>query len=134
MNHRLPTGAIEQHLSTAGTVRPRRGSRGVATFGRGDAAFTITLIRKRRSTLLLDQPMAASGHECRFPSPALPSGVPGEADFVGKLAVDRDAPRAVSVLRKPAQMAREQNEPTRFRIGDPNSGPYALRTNSPVGL
>src|SRR5438067_12679052 len=58
----LPTGAIERHLSTAGTVRPRRGSRGVATFGR-DAAFTIPLIRKRRSTLLLDPPMAASGHE-----------------------------------------------------------------------
>src|SRR4051794_14138685 len=58
----LPTGAIERHLSTAGTVRPRRGSRGVATFGR-DAAFTIPLIRKRRSTLLLDPPMAASGHD-----------------------------------------------------------------------
>ena len=43
-------------------VNPRRGSRGVATFGR-DAAFTIPLIRRRRSTLLLDPPMAASGHE-----------------------------------------------------------------------
>ena len=64
----LPTGAIERHLSTAGTVRPRRGSRGVATFGR-DAAFTIPLIRKRRSTLLLDPPMAASGPK---PEPADP--------------------------------------------------------------
>src|SRR3954468_82163 len=93
----LATGAIEPHLSTAGTVRPRRGSRGVATFGR-DAAFTIPLIRKRRSTLLLDPPMAASRQVERLLPPRLnggcrfPKAVPGLGLTTGTLK------QALSVL------------------------------------
>src|SRR4051812_1917817 len=98
----LATGAIERHLSTAGTVRPRRCSRGV---GR-DAAFTIPLIRKRRSTLLLDPPMAASRQDYPFPAELL-RAVHGRTPRAGMSCsnVGRDAGPVVRIGCPACQLA-----------------------------